>query len=288
MIAKIAVLITCHNRRNKTISCLHKLFKQKGIFIDYDIEVFLTDDASTDGTGHAVKELFPYVNIVSGNGHLYWNRGMHLAWTTAIQANIHYDYYLWLNDDTDLISEAIIVMLATENHHKDKSLVCGSVRSAITGEYTYGCRFENGKKIIPNGQIQECFTINGNCVLVSKKLVYEIGILDPVYPHAISDLDYGLRALYANFKVITPAVYVGYCESNEIGPKWWYSSTPIIERFKTLYSPLGNSHPYYFFLFEKRYFGLFTSIKHYFSIHLRALLPSLWKKKMLSDFKINQ
>ncbi len=99
LISTIAVLLTCHNRRDKTIQCVTALYEQAGLEESYSIDVFLVDDASNDGTGEAVKNEFPQVYIIQGNGNLYWNRGMHLAWETAADAQ-DFDCYLWLNDDT--------------------------------------------------------------------------------------------------------------------------------------------------------------------------------------------
>ena len=79
----IAVLLTCHNRKDKTLLCLKALYDQEGLNSDYLIEVFLVDDASTDGTAAAIKDKFPLVNIIQGNGYLFWNQGMRLAWKTA-------------------------------------------------------------------------------------------------------------------------------------------------------------------------------------------------------------
>ena len=56
----IAVLITCHNRKTKTLRCLENLLKKettKNVIVD----VYLTDDGCTDGTPEAVAELYPQV-----------------------------------------------------------------------------------------------------------------------------------------------------------------------------------------------------------------------------------
>lgn len=81
----IAVLLTVHNRKEKTLCCLQNLFKQK-IPNGYQIEVYLTDDGCTDGTPEAVHEQFPAVHIIKGDGSLFWNRGMYTAWDTAGKA----------------------------------------------------------------------------------------------------------------------------------------------------------------------------------------------------------
>src|SRR5690554_2221576 len=88
----ITVLLTCPNRKIKTLSCLESLFAAS-IPENYDLEVFLTDDGSTDGTSDAIKKNFPDVNIIKGNGNLFWARGMRLAWESAMKKK-SYDAYL--------------------------------------------------------------------------------------------------------------------------------------------------------------------------------------------------
>jgi GT2 family glycosyltransferase len=89
----IAVLLTCHNRKDKTVQCITALYSQSGLGKFFIIEVFLVDDASTDGTAEAINSQFQEVNIIQGNGNLFWNRGMHFAWQTAATTK-DYDYYL--------------------------------------------------------------------------------------------------------------------------------------------------------------------------------------------------
>jgi len=272
---KIAVLLTCFNRKAKTLKCLTNLYKQDGHKEQFSIDVYLVDDASTDGTFEAVHENFPEVNLIRGNGQLFWNRGMYTAWRAALDGE--YDYYMWLNDDTILFNDAILELLSCSKLVIKACLVCGATSSEITNEFTYGGATKEGVSIIPNGEIQRCDIINGNCILVSNAAVKLAGILDPIYLHANGDHDYGLRLLKLGGVIITTRKYIANCERNTYLPKWCYSSTPFLERMKVLYSPLGNSHPVYFFIYEKRHFGFLTAIKHFLSIHLRVLMPSLWK-----------
>lgn len=272
---KIAVLLTCFNRKEKTLECLANLHKQEGYRKRFDIGVYLVDDASTDGTSEAVKLKYPDLNLILGNGQLFWNRGMYRAWEVA--GAKQFDYYLWLNDDTVLFPDAIQEMLECIELNNKPVIVCGAIASEVTGKFSYGGVTKEGKAVEPNGHIQNCYIINGNCVLVSAAAFKLIGNLDPVFPHAIGDHDYGLRLLEAGGEILTTRKFVANCERNEKLPKWCYSTTPLSGRLEALYSPLGNSHPKYYFIYEKRHFGLGVAVKHYLSIHLRVLIPSLWK-----------
>ncbi|HSU27401.1 MAG TPA: glycosyltransferase family 2 protein [Chitinophagaceae bacterium] len=272
----IAVLLTCHNRREKTLRCLKHLFEQEGMAIDFSMDVFLVDDGSTDGTSAAVQAEFAEVHIIQGDGNLYWTRGMHLAWKTA-EKKQGYDFYLWLNDDTNIFSNAILTMMKSYYSSGNDSIICGATKSEITHEYTYGA-YDSDKKIaVPNGQIQECMYINGNVVLVSQQIFQRVGFIDKKFIHAIGDYDYGLRAIKSGIRIFMPPTYVGYCEAHERLPRWCLADVPLRERMRSLYSPLGNCHPYYFFMYENRHFGLWVAMKHYFSIHLRMFMPFLWK-----------
>ncbi|NRT13282.1 glycosyltransferase family 2 protein [Flavobacterium sp. 14A] len=274
----VAVLITCHNRKDKTLACLeafYKCFVPEG----YKFIIFLVDDGSSDGTREAITIKFPNVNIVQGDGNLYWNRGMRLAWDTATKAK-DFDYYLWLNDDTFLFDDALIILLSRPY---TGSIVCGTTQSEVSQKATYGGYSNKPHKLlIPNGEFQECTYLNGNCVLIPKAVFQEIGNLDPIFHHAVGDFDYGLRAKKKGIKLLVAPSFVGTCESHTVLPKWRTASVPLKKRLQSLYLPTSGCSPKQFFVFDKRHNGLFAACFHYFTIHLRAIAPSLWniKKKL--------
>lgn len=272
----IAVLITVHNRKEKTLECLDHLFAQQDIN-GYKIEVYLTDDGCTDGTVHAVTNQYSSVHIVQGDGTLFWNRGMHRAWQAASQTK-DYDFYLWLNDDTVLFADAMKNILAAGKQTYFSAIICGATCAKATQLVTYsGWLHSSIKLLAPSGKLQQCNIVNGNFVLVPKVVFDKVGNLDWKFRHAIGDFDYGLRAQKAGFKCFIAPQFVGTCEANPTLPKWCLKTTPLIKRLKLLYSPLGYAEPVPFFIYEKRHFGLLIALKHFISIHLRVLMPQLWK-----------
>jgi GT2 family glycosyltransferase len=274
----IAVLITCHNRKEKTIQCLKALYSQKDLGESYSMEVFLVDDGCTDGTTEAIMLDFPQVTIIQGNGNLFWNRGMHLAWETASNFK-DFNYYLWLNDDTFLYEFALLSILDAANKTKDQSAICGSTFSMENQKISYGGNSANDGLLIPNGNLQEAFSFNGNVVLIPKFVFSKVGNLDKSFPHAIGDFDYALRIRRAKLKSFIVGEYVGTCEGSEKLPVWCSPIAPLKKRISSLYSPLGNSHPYYYFIFELRHYGIIVSLKHFMTIHLRLFFPKLWVNK---------
>ena len=115
--SKVAVLLTCHNRVEKTLKCLSKLFGQQ-VDESVKVTVYLVDDGSTDGTGIAVKDRYPDINVIYGDGSLFWNGGMHQAFAEALK--VGFDYYLWLNDDTNL--SFLLGLVRYKNNENKKSL----------------------------------------------------------------------------------------------------------------------------------------------------------------------
>lgn len=278
----IAVLMTCHNRRDKTLSCLSYLHNSQ-LPIKHSLDIFLVDDGSTDDTSNAVRERFPLVNIIFGNGHLYWNQGMRLAWRSATERK-EYDYYLWLNDDTFIDRHAINELLecSSEAMIKDSkpAVVVGSCRASIKShKFSYG-GWINKTPIIPNGQLQVCELINGNAVLIPKTIYNTIGNLSPDYTHAIGDTDYGLRASKSGYNCYITKSYIATCPQNEQIPGWCDPEKSLFKRLKLLHSPKGLNIKEYN-TFCKKFWGwkwLFFSLK----VYLKAIFPSIYSK--LTDF----
>lgn len=243
---KISVLMTCFNRRDTTLSCLKSLYESslpEGI----SIQVYLVDDASTDGTLEAVISKFPLVKSERGNGTYYWNRGMHRAQEMAMADRP--DYLLWLNDDTILNQDAISSLLAT--HEKlysnyGHTIVVGSTVDRMTGALTYGGavavssfrRFAY-QKVWNADMAVECETMNGNVVLIPFPIAQAVGNVDPIFEHAMGDTDYALRARKKGFHVFVAPGYIGFCSKNKTSGSYLDRTLPLSVRWKKILSPKG-------------------------------------------------
>lgn len=273
---KIATLITCHNRKDKTLTCLAVLFKNT-LPEDYSLDVFLVDDGSSDGTAEAVRNNYQQVKLIQGDGNLYWNRGMHTAWKVATESN-DYDYYLWLNDDTFIFQNTLEMMLLSAESTSNQAIIVAASCSNVTGKLTYSGFLSNGELIMPTTEFVQAHTFHGNCVLIPKYVFQKVGNLDPLFHHAIGDMDYGLRAIKLGIKSLIAPGFLANCEAHDTLPQWCLASVTLMNRIKSLYSPLGNNQPYYYFRFALRHFGLLIALKHLCSMHLRVFFPALWKK----------
>lgn len=274
---KIAVLLTCFNRKVKTLACLNSLYNAT-LPTNFSFEVFLVDDGSSDGTTNAVNKNYPEVNVIKGSGNLFWSRGMNLAWKTAAEKN-DFDFFLWLNDDVTLMNDSLTILLNDYNEIKNiQAILVGACKSMVIDKTTYsGYKMYNKGTILnPNQKIQECDFFNGNIVLISSNAFKKVGYIDSIYHHAQGDFDYGLRASKLGIKSYVTSKYVGYCERNKELPVWCNPNYSILKRWKNFKSPLGG-RPRLTFIFQKKYIGIFPATFHYFTIHLRMVFPRLWK-----------
>lgn len=255
---RIAVLMTCHNRVACTTQSVRALKGQ--IVPGISLDLFLVDDGSSDGTAQAVIKIFPQVTILTGDGHLFWCGGMRWAFEQAINKN--YDFYFWLNDDTNLDQDALARMLDAYRRASaglcDAAIIVGSTRDPDTGLFSYGgwsqFRKKTGliswKKIPPHMDAAiSCDTINGNCALISKSVVDRIGNIDAVFQQGMGDLDYGLRAIKSGCQIQIAPGYYGTCASNDHSGLWADGNLPLYSRWKKLLGPKG---------FPVKAWGVFT------------------------------
>jgi len=240
----IAVLMTCHNRLELTLNCINALFKNSNLN-NIKLDVFLVDDGSTDGTSDAIKNNYPEVNLIHGDGNLYWNRGMHLAFKTAME--IDFDGYLWLNDDTVLFPNAIDELLKTCLADKE-TIVVGAICDSQTKEYTYGgARYIDPifrpflcKIVVPNGEPQEVDVMNGNVVLIPNSIANKLGNLDPVFEHGMGDTDYSMRARKLGITILTTPSFIGTCSVNPTQGTYQDKNISLYKRLKQLFSKKGQ------------------------------------------------
>ena len=271
---EIAILIACHNRRQTTLACLDKLYG-----IRKDIDVYCVDDNSIDGTADAIREEFPQVNLIHGDGNLFWCRGMRKAWIEASRSK-DYDFYFWLNDDLLLYDYCFDEMFESSRTMDHKAVIAGLVQETTTKRVIYG-GFDKSKHLISaNGELNEVYNLNGNFVLVPKSVFDIIGVFDPIYHHDLGDVAYGHEAHKQGLHVCTSRRYIGCTDaalqSKDVRKRLYGVS--VVKRFKKLYSPLG-SNPFVTFHFLSKYEGCLKAVVFFVYVHAINLLPDcIWSR----------
>ena len=152
---EVAAILTCYNRRQKTLNCLSSLYTSLSSTQDVNLTVYLVDDGSTDQTSEVVSRQFPEVKIIQGSGNLYWSGGMRLGFGQAMKTG--YDFYLWLNDDVILNPSAIKELL--NSYQKNFSLfgreciVVGPLSTPHDAQAIYSGYRSVGSNFFPKCQI---------------------------------------------------------------------------------------------------------------------------------------
>lgn len=242
---KIIVVMTCFNRRDKTLQCLHRLFEAASKVLELELDVIVVDDGSTDGTSAAIQAAYSQrVQVVRGNGSLFWGGVMRLAMETALTAQ--FDYLLWLNDDTMLDGSAIKRVAEASSTYPDAILV-GATHDSVNQQLcTYGgvvrkSRYgrTNWSRHVISDAYLPAETMNGNFVLIPSAVVYQLGPISKAFTHSLGDFDYGLRAKRIGVKILQMPGSIGCCDRNPIAGSYQDKSLSKWVRWQKLRSLKG-------------------------------------------------
>lgn len=272
-VVRLAVLMSCHNRAQKTRRCLERLSRSRrpsGLVVT----LFVVDDGSTDHTRRCIFGVWPEANLISGDGNLFWNGGMRRAWAVASQSGV-FDYYLWLNDDVEVLDDFLMMLICEAERYSGCAIICGATCSRTDRAHiTYSGYSSKGGRVLPSHANRECDYCNGNIVLIPRRVFDVVGNLSPHYRHSLGDFDYGVRARASGFKIVVAPGVCGVCDANDARPLWLRAPTPF-QRLKALYEPLG-CHPIEHFRFERLRAGFWLACLRFASIHARAIMPQAW------------
>ena len=229
---KINVIMTCYNRKDKTLRCIKKLLTNC-----LDIHFTIVDDNSTDGTTSAIEELNINKKILRGNGNLFWAGGMRLGIEDCLKEIDNYDYVLLVNDDVDFFQGSIEHMLGIAAEKTD-SVIVGACCD-MDGNPTYGAVKLNGilsRKMYRHLSIKEndvcADTFNCNAVLIPSDIMKIVGNFDNVYTHNFADYDYGFMLRKAGYGIYITPNYVGVCSDDKSLNTWENHKLTRSERLK--------------------------------------------------------
>lgn len=268
---RILGIMTCFNRKDKTINSIMRLIEGNPACT---FRFIVADDNSNDGTKEALKS-FSNVLVLEGTGNLYYSGGMRLAIGKALQSQTKYDYALLFNDDVDFYDSCIEVLI-------QRALKCHGIWVGPTcdkeGKISYG-GVQKMSKVRPSFRIVkseleeglECDTFNANCVLIPWDVFIKLGNMDEVYSHSLGDFDYGLSAKKIGVHIRVADIFVGVCNDNPRKNKWVDTSLPRKQRLKLKESPKGLPKRQWFYFLKKNY-SIVTAILYSIIPYLRILL----------------
>ena len=224
MASSVYILIPVHNRKETTLQCLTTL-QDLGALEQYS--VVLVDDGSTDGTGAAVRQTFPNVHMLVGNGHMWW--------TGAIAAAMQYAYnmgakhFIWLNDDCQITAKVLAGLISLCKHYPKSIVGCQGYSAYNSNQIVFGGKHKTWQGYrwlsVTKGQVAQCDLLSGNIVCIPREVVEQIGYPDTCNtPHYGGDSLYLIRAQKAGFQLWVDARYPVYdtaTKTAQLYPDQW-------------------------------------------------------------------
>jgi GT2 family glycosyltransferase len=200
------IVIPVFNRWHYTRECLESLRRQT----TQDFRTVVVDDGSTDETAAALARDYPEVEVVTGDGNLFWTAGVNAGIRRALALGA--DRVMTLNNDVVAAPDFVAQMLTAADQHP--RAVLGALEfDANTGETIYGGeRLDfrtnttyNLLKELPATKrtgLHPVTYLPGRGLLIPKAVTDKFGLFDEKrLPHYLADFDYTSVARRAGFPV---------------------------------------------------------------------------------------
>lgn len=223
---KVAIVTPVHNRRELTLQCLRSLARIDRT--NLDLRIIVVDDGSTDGTADAVRANFPAVEIIQGDGNLWYSGGMNAGIEHALKQEVD---YVWCVNDDSIFDEKCLIKLI-ECAEKNPRSVVGAIlllwdkphqlfqTSPQWNAFGGGWRHWNQQTVwtIPE-KPWEVELIVGNCVLFPAQAIREVGLMfTEKLPH-YGDAEYTPRMRKKGWRLLIEPRARVFCSPNTPPPR---------------------------------------------------------------------
>lgn len=215
----LSIIIVNYNTKNLLRELLESIFNSS--LNKYQIEVFVVDNGSEDGSKEMVKNIFPRVRLIAKQKNLGFAKANNLGIKKS-----RGKYLLFLNSDTFVFKNTLVKMLKFMDENKDCSAATCRVeladarldlschrgfptpwaaftyfsglelifpRSRLLGQYHQGWKDLN--------QIHEVDVISGAFFLIRKKALEQTGSFDERFFMYAEDIDLCYRLKRKGLKI---------------------------------------------------------------------------------------
>ena len=244
---RVEIVAPVHNRKEITLLCLRSLFRLNTSGLG--VHIVIVDDGSTDGTSEAIAARFPDVEMVQGDGNLWYTEGTNVGIRAALKHDPH--FVLMINDDAVFDEDFLKFMVETALKYEGsivgsllllwdtphKLFQVAPVWDTWLGDWRH---WEQQTVWTIPAKPWTVDVIVGNCVLVPAKAFAEGGLMDSAkYPN-FGDAVFTpkLKRLGWNL-LIDPRARV-FCQPNTVPPR--LRSMGFKKTITALVTDLGNGH----------------------------------------------
>lgn len=202
----LAILIINWNTRLLLEKCLKSIQEHNGD--DFETEIVVVDNGSTDGSPQMVKSAFPAVTLIENQEHVGFATANNQA---ALLTNA--EYLLLLNSDTIVETQAIQDMCAYLNKHREVGIVgCkltyadGSEQISFADYPTFGSALlgRNQQKHVvlhDNTPSYRVDWVSGACLMIRNEVFRSLGGMNEDYHFNVEEVDLCYRVHQAGWHV---------------------------------------------------------------------------------------
>ena len=216
---KLSVVIVNYNVKYFLEQCLHSVLKACR---DLDSEILVVDNNSVDGSVQMIRKKFPEVRLIENKE----NRGFSRANNQAIRQSLG-EYILLLNPDTLVEDDTLTKSIRYMDEHPDagglgvkmldgKGKFLPESKRGVPSPGVAFCKIFGLSRLFPKSrifgkyhlgyldkdQIHEIDIISGAFMLLRKKVLDKIGLLDEEFFMYGEDIDLSFRITQAGYKNI--------------------------------------------------------------------------------------
>lgn len=245
-IKKVEIVIPVYNRRDTTLQALQSLRRINSE--NLSVHIIIVDDGSTDGTSEAIRQKFPEVQIVAGDGTLHYAAGTNRGFSAALENNP--DYIAAMNDDA-VFHEDFLQKLVKTAELNPRSIVGSLLLLWDNPHKVFQVDFQ--WKTLAGGWMQpdktafdfpqtafEVEGMAGNCLLYPVEAIRECGLMDEEkFPHGWGDIQYLVRMKKMGWRLMVEPKSLVWCEPNT-NPKPLHQLS-LREIFRVLF--VNRRHP---------------------------------------------
>lgn len=199
----LTIILPVHNRKSITVRFTRCLERQTF----QDFRLLLIDDGSTDGTAEAVRSVLPAVEVIRGDGYLWWagslQRGVDWLRTrgTAPDHRI-----LIINDDTDIAENFLELGLRLLQEFPGEIFCARAYSTDGTQLLDAGVRVDWRRyRFLPAATEEEINCLSTRGLFLRWSDILGIGEFRPKWlPHYLSDYEFTVRAHRRGFRLRSP------------------------------------------------------------------------------------